>query len=228
MKKITTLFLLVSLFFVSCASKFTPAQKTQLSSLNVVTPTYGENSYKKPTGAADMSANDAAVASGGGLIGALVGHLIVEGVAAGQRSGFKSKYGNAAENAKASIPSNLANTLKSKNEWAVNSMPQLNGRVNNSSFNLLKTTITSYGYKRTGKSDSRILVTPYIYGNITLSLDGENVIESVPIIAQAYEQNSGGHEISEYVSNKSLATSDFTKACEKFAENVKATLEAKY
>jgi len=133
-----------------------------------------------------------------------------------------------AEDAKKSIPQNLATSLEKSNESAINSIPQFRGKIKNFSTNELKTEIVSYGYKRVGKSDSKILMTPYINGKITFTINGSTVIKSIPISAQAHGINAGGHEITNYLANKSLAHSDFTTACEKFSANVKTLIESKF
>ena len=229
MKKLTTATAITTaIFFSSCASKFSPEQQAQLTTLNVSTPSYGQDAYKNPIGSADMNNSTAIMAAGGGIAGALVGQLVVGGIAANQRSGFNKQYGDVAEDAKKSIPQNLATSLEKSNESAINSIPQFRGKIKNFSTNELKTEIVSYGYKRVGKSDSKILMTPYINGKITFTINGSKVINSIPISAQAHGTNAGGHEITNYLTNKSLAHSDFTTTCEKFSANVKTLIESKF
>ena len=228
MEKTAILLVCCSLFLVSCASKLTPDQVAQLSSIKVAIPEYGENAYVKPIGSNDTNGAGAAMGAGGGFIGGMLAQLVVEGVAAGQRSNFGKKYGSAAEKAQSSVPANLLTTLKETSTRAVSAVPQLKGKVRKSSQNVLKTTITSYGYKRNGHVGSQVLMTPFVNGEVSLSLNGEEIVKPFDVSAQTYPDNTGGHEITKYVSDRSLAKKDFAGACEQFAQIVGARLSSKF
>jgi len=120
-----------------------------------------------------------------------------------------------------SVPKMLSTDLQKKTKTAVNTIPQLNGKLNPSSSNKLITNITSYGFKRVGKTGD-------IKGTYSLTLDGKEIVRPTKIESQAHPEDQGQHEITAYLSNKPLAMKDFEKASEEFAKAIRSKLEEKY
>jgi len=213
----------------SCGStKFTDEQKAAMRPISVAQASVPVTAYEKPAGNAE---NDGSLANAtgvaGGAIGAALGHLITEGVSMAQKSSFKKNYGEAAEKAQGTIPSDLSSMLAKANNKALSGSPFFAGQVKSSASNSLKTDITSYGYRRVGKKDGRILMTPYVNGTVSIVSNGQVIVKPISVSGAAYQANQGGYEITQYVANKSVARSDFEKACLNFSQNVKMALESR-
>ena len=232
MNKLLFLGLASSLFLSSCATKFTEAQKTQLQTLSVSQPSVNGDAYKEPSGDADVDfSQTGAVGMQGGALGALIGQLVVEGVQAGQRASFNKAYASSIAKAKSSTPSNLSSTLREKTTYSINAIPQLKGKITPNSANQLSTQITSYGYARTGKTDGKILMTPYVSANVSLNLNGQQAMPSQSYTGYAYSPQEGQtspHDLNAYVANKTLAKNDFAKACEHLANQIASNISAKF
>ncbi len=213
-----------ALLLSSCASKFSADQKASLTSFSVPKPAISNSAYVAPIGNSDFNTS----ANSGGAIGVLLGAAIDAGIKASQRSGFNSKYGSAAAQAKTSIPSDLNEIVQSKTAYYVNTIPELNGKLSNSSKNSLITNVTAYGYKRTGKQDGKILMTPYINASVSMYLNGEQAFKPVLVNGDAYPMNGGGHEITSYTSDKSLAINDFRAAADSLANKIKTVIANKF
>ena len=225
--KILSFILSASLFsLVSCSTTFTEQQKQQLASLDIQKPILTDQSYTEPQGNKDLKiARKTAFV---GLTGATLGFLLEEGIEANQQAKFNKQYGEAAAQVYTSVPKMLSTDLQKKTKTAVNTIPQLNGKLNPSSSNKLITNITSYGFKRVGKAGDKILMTPQIKGTYSLTLDGKEIVKPTKIESQAHPEDLGQHEITAYLSNKPLAMKDFEKASEEFAKAIRSKLEEKY
>ena len=215
------------LILTSCSSSisFTPAQKAQLTTLEIKAPSISESSYIEPQGHEDIKLG---VVGYAGFTVATVSRAIRKKIEFTQQAQFDEKYNDAASKVHTSIPTMLSEDLQNKTIKVISSIPDLKGKIRSTSNNQLITNITSYGFKRVSKSDGKVLMTPHIKGTFSLIADGVEILPPTKIKAQTYPNKEGKYEITDYLNNKSLTMEDFQTTCDKLAKAIKEKLENKY
>lgn len=152
----------VQLLLPSCAMKFTPAQRTELSSVTVAKTGIDEDAYEDPYGG-DTAARDAVASDG--LIGLAVGSAI----SGTQNNMFKGKNQNYFAAVRKNTPADLGDMLSHKLKESLAGDPFFNSRIAAVSRNSFTSEITTHRLVRVGKNDNGdLLFAPEIYTEIHL------------------------------------------------------------
>jgi hypothetical protein len=197
------------LFFASCASKWTEAQKSQLNSL-AVAPSVASDAYKGPIGNQQYSAPIMATGGGGFAEGAAVGaaaQLIVEIAALAEQKAFESRYADAISRVPGTVPGDLGNRIRKEVGKSLGSHAFLKGKISDASPNRFVVTVETYRYVRAAKEDD-VLVTPAIGGKFELiTADGKKLLTN-DFLATGTTAKS----LNAFASDKALASRAFDEA----------------
>jgi len=197
------------LFFASCASKWTDAQKAQLNSL-AVAPSVASDAYKGPIGNKQYSAPIIATGGGGFAEGAAVGaaaQLVVEIAALAEQKSFESRYADAISRVPGTVPGDLGNRIRKEVGKSLGSHPFLKGKISDASPNRFVVKVETYRYVRAGESGD-VLVTPAIGGKFELiSADGKKLISNDFLAA-----GTTAKPLTAFANDKALASRAFDEA----------------
>ncbi|MCW1913446.1 hypothetical protein OJ996_07670 [Luteolibacter sp. GHJ8] len=215
---------LLPLVFSSCATKWTEAQKAQVSSLSVA-PSVAPDGYKPPIGNEVHSAPIITVGGGSFAAGAAAGagaQLIVEIAALAQQKMFESNYADAISRAPGTVPGDLSSRVHKEVSKSLGAHPFLKGKVNNASPNRFVVTVETFRYTRAGK-DGDVLVTPAISGKFELlGADGKKLL-STPYVAVGKTAKS----MNAFVADKALASRAFDEAIMRIGLRARNAVEVK-
>ena len=216
----------VACVLVSCAPRWTEAQRASLSTL-AVSPSLAPNAYSAPRGS-DNAQAPVVVAGGGGFAsGAAVGagaQLGVEIVSAVQQKMFASRYADSIAKAPDTVPSDLSLRLGKGVSRKLGTHPFFQGKLRENSSNRLKVIVENYHYARAGKADGEILMTPLLTGRFELvNANGEQ------LLTQRFFGVSPHHQrpLPEFVRDKKLASAAFDEAIDVIALQAYQAVDAK-
>lgn len=214
-----------SLFLSSCASKFTAAQKEQLSTVAISPVSVADKAYKEPDGGDRAAANAAGMSgasAGAGALGGLVGALVGESIAATQNSVFKGKSKQYFESVKANTPE-AAQYVQTQLKKSIKEDAFFGSRLRDSSTNTFTTKLISYGLVRSGKEqDGDLLLTPQVALDIRLKDSaGKNLAGGL------YTGTGHNHPIETYASNRAETRKSFELAVEKAISSFNQALDLK-
>jgi hypothetical protein len=215
---------LLPLIFGSCATKWTEAQKAEVSSLSVA-PSVAPDAYKPPIGNEVHSAPIITVGGGSFAAGAAAGagaQLIVEIAALAQQKMFESNYAAAISLAPGTVPGDLSNRIHKEVSKSLGAHPFLKGKISNASPNRFVVTVETYRYTRAGKDDD-VLVTPAIGGKFELiAADGKKLL-STPYVSVGKSAKS----LNAFVADKALASRAFDEAIARIGLRARNAIEVK-
>lgn len=214
-----------SLFLTSCASKFTAAQKEQLSTVAISPVSVADKAYKEPDGGDRAAANAAGMSgatAGAGALGGLVGSLVGESIAATQNSVFKGKSKQYFEAVKSNTPE-PAQYVQTELKKSMKSDAFFGTRLRNSSPNTFTSKVISYGLVRAGKGqDGNLMLTAQVTLDIRLKDSaGKNLAGGL------YTGTGHNHPIETYASNRAETRKSFELAIEKAVSSFNQALDLK-
>jgi hypothetical protein len=163
--------LATSILLSSCASRLTPAQRAELSTVAIERPTVDSNAYEEPYAGDIEMRNNAANAAGasGGALGALIGSAIGSGIAGTQNNNFQRDNKAYVAAVKKNTPTDLDQAFAKKLKVSMNGYSFFRGKVVDNSSNLVTSYVSCYRLVRAAKNDQgTIIFTPEIYVDIKL------------------------------------------------------------
>lgn len=161
----------VSLLLPSCATKFSPAQRAELSTVAVAQTIIDPEAYEEPY-AGDIQARNAAQASAGasgGMLGSLIGLGVGSAIAGTQNSHFKSGNESYFPAVQKNTPGDLTTILSSNLKNSLKKDAFFKPRIADQAGATVTSEISCHRLIRLGKNDKGdLLFTPEIYATIQL------------------------------------------------------------
>lgn len=212
----------VTLLLASCASKFTPAQRAELSSVTVAKTEIGGGAYEDPYGGDGqmrdtMSNMQAGIGEGPimGMVTPLVGMATGSAIAGTQNNMFKGKNQGYFAAVKKNTPADLGDMLSRRLKESLALDPFFKSRIAASSGNSFTSEITTHRLVRVGKNDNGdLLFAPEIHTDIHLKNAAGKVLAGGSYVGTG----TGGLTVAEYA-----ASAPRTKAAYSAAANNSVT-----
>ena len=158
-----------SVLLSSCATKFTAAQRAQLSTVAITKTTVDPEAYEEPYGGDIDARNRASNVPGFGALGPLVGAAVGHSIAGTQNNMFRGENSGHFTLVQKNTPRDLPVRLQTKLQDSLKNDSFFKSRLRPSSSNVITSEITSYRLLRVGKDDNdKLLFTPEVYVNIYL------------------------------------------------------------
>jgi len=213
MKRRLILTTALALGLSSCSTKFTEAQRAQLSTVKVQNTLQSSDAYSDPLGTADGTAGAVGMATGGGLVGALIGGA----VEMTQNSMFKNAEGKNFAKLKAQSPKQVGSIVNQQVSATLKANPFFASRLKSTSPNSLKTEVTNYTLTRTGKDTNGLLMSPKIVATAEfIGHDGKR-------IGKAFQPSIGvssmSYPVSTYLAKPSLLKKGYAEAAANLGNN---------
>ncbi len=180
----------IGYFLPSCATKFTAAQREELSTLAISPVEVPGNAYSEPYGGDRQAASSAGmvgVTSGTGAIGGAVGSLVGEAIAATQDNMYRGSHKNQFDEVQHNTPQ-VGAILETKLKSAFKADPFFGSRLRNDSPNKVVSKVTSYRLVRGGKDkDGELLMMPQIVAEIKLSDGSGKMLAGGTYVGSGYQ-----------------------------------------
>lgn len=222
-KLLSILVLLVAL--PSCATKFTAAQRSALSTVAIAPTVVNSDAYAEPYGGDRQAAGQAGmvgVTSQTGAIGGAVGSLVGEAIAGTQDQVFRSKHKGSFAAVQANTPQ-VGPLFHAKLDSAIKAEPFFKSKVRPTSPNFITSTITSYKLTRMGKGEGgELLLAPQITVQMDLKDASGKSLAKGNYVGSGYLQ-----PISVYATNASKSKEGYEFAAKMAVDQFTAMLAKK-
>jgi len=157
--------IVASVLLSSCATRFTPAQRAQLSAVAVTQTKADAEAYEEPYGG-DVDSRDRATAGAGG---GLIALAVTSSIAGTQNNMFKGESAHYFPAVKKNTPGNLPSSLQTKLQNYLKADSFFKSRVRPTAAANVTSEITCIRLIRVGKNEQgKLLLTPEVYTNIYL------------------------------------------------------------
>ncbi|MGJ8724286.1 MAG: hypothetical protein ACSHYB_07000 [Roseibacillus sp.] len=128
--------------------------------------------------------------------------------------------------AQKNLPPTFQNQLQKSLTRQLSSQPGLAGKITAESPNIISLKVIEYGYKKTGRKERAILMTPYVVAELSLTSEGKSLIKNRKISAQTFaskliDTRKEGYELSTYAASQPSAQAHLNTALNKLAEKAK-------
>jgi len=164
--------LISSTLLTSCATKFSAAQRAELTTVAIAKTEMEGDAYSDPSGAdiqLRQSFSQSGVNAQAGAAGGLVGALIGESVAATQNAIFKSKNKSYFPAIARNAPKNISDLMTKNLQNAMKEDAFFGPRLKASSSSVVTSKVNSYQLVRTGKDkNGDLLLTAQVISEIRL------------------------------------------------------------
>jgi len=158
-----------ALLLSSCATKFTAAQRAQLSTVAVTKTIVDPEAYEEPYGGDIDARNRSSNVMGFGALGPLVGAAVGSSIAGTQNAMSRSENGHHYPAVQKNTPKDLPLRMQAMLQNSLKKDSFFSSRLRPLSPNTVSSEITSYRLIRVGKDDNgKLLFAPEVYANIYL------------------------------------------------------------
>lgn len=225
---------LFSVFFASCSTRLSEAERTSIKSVSILTPKISPKSYVDPNGGSSIPSAGLSEVGGyvgaasdgfsGLIIGESIGALAGLGISSIQNSLFKSNNKENFATLKDGIPKDLAGDIHREIVKQIQSNSFFSDKIKSKSNYQFHTKIHKVGLKRVSSKNGKVLLAPIIFGNVSLIGNCETPIN---ITVTGTASSTAGRTVEEYLAQPSLLEQDYLLAAEEFGRDLRSEINKK-